>query len=109
MKINDGIVNYEANRQLTETVSGLAGKAEEKNLSNEQKVNEENKLKQDVIVDISQASKEAQKIKEIILSEPDIREDKVAGLKEKIDSGKYIVNYGRVADKMVDALLDEIL
>ena len=74
-----------------------------------QKVNEENKLKQDVIVDISEASKEAQKIKEIILSEPDIREDKVADLKEKIDSGRYKVNNDLVADKIVSAFLQEIL
>jgi len=60
-------------------------------------------------VNLSQASKEAQKIKEIIASEPDVREDKVADLKERIESGRYTIDHAKVADKLVNELIDELL
>jgi len=108
MKIDDNIISYEISRYLPESTPNATEKIEEKQLSDKQKVEGKNGSGQDTIVNLSQASKEAQKIKEIISSEPDVREDKVSALKEKIESGRYRIDHKRVADKLVDAFIDEI-
>jgi negative regulator of flagellin synthesis FlgM len=107
MKIDDKIINYEINQYLPKSPPNAAEKVDEKAISNEQKV--EGSADQDAIVNLSQASKEAQKIKEIIASEPDVREDKVADLKERIESGRYPIDHAKVADKLVNELIDELL
>ena len=107
MKIDDKIINYEINKYLPKPPPNAAEKVDDKGVSDEQKV--EGSGDQDAIVNLSQASKEAQKIREIIASEPDIREDKVAHLKERIESGKYTIDHAQVADKLVNELLDELL
>jgi len=107
MKIDDKIINYEINKYLPSSPPNATEKIDEKGVSDEQKVEES--ADQDAIVNLSQASKEAQKIEEIIASEPDVREDKVADLKERIESGRYTIDHAKVADKLVDELIDELL
>jgi len=107
MKIDDKIINYEINKYLPKSPPNAPEKVNEKGISDQQKV--EGSADQDTIVNLSQASKEAQKIKEIIASEPDVREDKVADLKERIESGRYTIDHAKVADKLVDELIDELL
>jgi len=107
MKIDDKIINYEINKYLPKSPPNAAEKVDEKGISDEQRV--EGSADQDAIVNLSQASKEAQKIREIIASEPDVREDKVADLRERIESGKYTIDHAKVADKLVDELIDELL
>ncbi|MDH4207042.1 MAG: flagellar biosynthesis anti-sigma factor FlgM, partial [Desulfobacteraceae bacterium] len=63
---------------------------------------------QDTIVNLSTASKETQTAREIIASEPDVREDKVAELRKRIESGNYTIDNKAVADKIVDSFIDEI-
>ena len=109
MKIDDRIINYEISKHLPQSKPNETKKIEEKQLSDEQKVEKQDQSGQDTIVNLSQASKETQKIKEITASEPDVREDKVSALKEKIESGRYNIDHDAVADKLVDAFLDEIL
>ena len=109
VKIDDKTITSEISKYLSKPTPNETEKIEEKQLSCEQKVEGKDISAQDTIVNLSQASKEAQQIKEIISSEPDIREDKVAVLKEKIESGRYKVDHNRVADKLVDAFLDELL
>ena len=106
MKIDDKIINYEINKYLPKSPPNAAEKVNEKAVSDEQKVG--GSADQDTIVNLSQASKEAQKIKEIIASELDVREDKVADLKERIESGRYTIDHTKVADKLVDELIDEL-
>jgi negative regulator of flagellin synthesis FlgM len=106
MKIDDKIINYEVNKYLPSSPPNATEKVD-KGVSDEQKV--EGSADQDAIVNLSQASKEAQKIKEIIASEPDVREDKVADLKERIESGRYTIDHAKVADKLVNELIDELL
>ena len=108
MKIDDKIINYEISKYLSKSTPNATEKIAEKQLSDEQKVERKDRSEQDTVVNLSQASKEAQKIKEIILSEPDVREDKVSALKESIESGRYRIDHNGVADKLVDAFLDEI-
>ena len=109
MKVDDKTITYEISKHLSKFIPNETEKIEEKQLSDKQKVDTKDTSGQDTIVNLSQASKEAQQIKEIISSEPDIREDKVAVLQERIESGRYKVDHNRVADKLVDTFLDELL
>ena len=109
MKIDDRIINYEISKQLPKPIPNATEKIEEKQHSNGQKVEGKSQLEQDTIVNLSLASKEAQLINEIISSESDLREDKVSALKEKIESKRYGIDYEGVADKLVDAFIEEIV
>jgi negative regulator of flagellin synthesis FlgM len=109
MKIDDEMIHYEISKCLPQSTPNAAEKTDEKHPADEQRAEAKQGPEQDTIVNLSQASKEAQHIKEIISSEPDIREDKVSELKERIESGRYRIDHDRVADKLVDAFLDELL
>jgi negative regulator of flagellin synthesis FlgM len=108
MKIDDRILNYEISKQLPNSTQNAMEVNKEKQLSDQQQVEEKAQSEQDTIVNLSQTLKETQLIKEIISSEPDIREDKVFELKQKIESGKYTIDNDAVADKLVDSFIDEI-
>lgn len=109
MKIDNRIIHYEISKQLPKRpeneIEGMGGQQS----SNEPKVEDKNQSGQDTIVNLSTASKEAQIAREVIASEPDVREDKVAELKNRIESGNYTVDNKAVADKIVDSFIDEIL
>ena len=108
MEIDDKIISYEISKYLPKSPPNTSEKIAEKQLSEERKVEEKDRSGQDTIVNLSQASKETQKIKEIISSEPDVREDKVSALKEEIESGRYKIDHKGVADKLVDDFMDEL-
>jgi negative regulator of flagellin synthesis FlgM len=60
-------------------------------------------------VDLSDKAKEFQRIRKILDKVPDVREEKVQELKERIQSGNYAVDAGKVAAKMVsESLIDMI-
>ena len=109
MNIDDKMTHNEINRYLPKSTPSTTEKIEEKQPPVQPKVEGEVRSEQDTIVNLSRASKEAQQIKEIISAEPAVREDKVSALKERIESGKYIIDHDGVADKLVDASVDEIL
>jgi negative regulator of flagellin synthesis FlgM len=52
--------------------------------------------------DISSRGREAARAKAIANAAPDVREEKIAELKQKIAAGKYRVNPEAIADRMVD-------
>jgi len=108
MKIDNRIIQYEINKQLPKRpgneIEGMRGQQ----TSNEPKVEDKNQSGQDTIVNLSTASKEAQTASEIIASEPDVREDKVAELRKRIESGNYTIDNKAVADKIVNSFIDEI-
>jgi negative regulator of flagellin synthesis FlgM len=109
MKIDNRIIQYEISKQLPKRPENEIEGMGEQQTSNEPKVEEKNQSGQDTIVNLSTASKEAQTAREVIASEPDVREDKVAELKKRIESGNYTVDNKAVADKIVDSFIDEIL
>ncbi len=109
MKIDDKIISYEINKYIPKSNSNATQKIEGKQLSEETKVEGKDRSDQDIVVNLSRASKEAQLIKETISSEPEVREDKVSALRERIESGKYKIDNEAVADKLVNAFLDDIL
>ena len=108
MKIDDRIINYEINRQLSQSKPNAVEKIDDKQVlaGKNNKGNEQSK--ENAIVDLSQNSKEVQKIKEVVESSPDLREEKVSELKDRIESGRYNIDNERVADKLVNAFLEEI-
>lgn len=108
MKIDDKIISYEINKYIPESTPNSTEKIEGKQLSVEKEAEGKDRLDRDIVVNLSQASKEAQLIKEIISSEPEVREDKVSALRESIESGKYKIDNEAVADKLVDAFMDDI-
>ena len=108
VKVDDKTITYEISKHLSKSVPNETEKIGEKQFSDKKEIDTNDASGQDTIVNLSHASREAQQIKEIISSEPDIREDKVAALKEKIESGQYKVDHSRVANKLVDAFLEEM-
>ena len=108
MKINGKIMGYEISKQLPNSAQQAKEAYGDKKLSDEPKADGKEQVTQDTIVNLSTASKEAQLIQKTIASEPDVREDKVAELKERIQSGNYKIDHEAVASKLVDASLDEI-
>ena len=109
MKIDNRIIQYEINKQLPKRTENEIEGMGKQQTSNDPKIEEKNQSGQDTIVNLSTASKEAQTAREVIASEPDVREDKVAELRKRIESGNYTVDNKAVADKIVDSFIDEIL
>jgi flagellar biosynthesis anti-sigma factor FlgM len=108
MKIDNRIIHYEISKQLPKRPENEIEGMGAKQTSGEPKVEEKNTSGQDTIVNLSTASKEVQTANEIIASEPDVREDKVAKLRKKIESNNYTVDNKAVAGKIVESFIDEI-
>lgn len=53
-------------------------------------------------VEVSSKAKDAAKAKAMAQSAPDVREEKVAKLREAVKNGSYNVDADRIADRMVD-------
>ena len=104
MKIDSKIATYEISKQLTNTSPGVS---DDKQVPGE--VKPEKNATQDSIVHISKASKEVQLAEKVIAETSDIRADKVAQIRAKIESGDYEIDHEKVASKMIDSHLDELL
>jgi negative regulator of flagellin synthesis FlgM len=60
-------------------------------------------------VDLSAKAKEFQQIRQILDQTPDVRDDKVQELKDRIQSGNYTVDSGKIAAKMLgESLIDTL-
>jgi negative regulator of flagellin synthesis FlgM len=104
MKIDSKIAAYEISKHLPHTASGIADdKQQPKDAETVQKSGA-----QDTIVHLSRASKEVQLADNIISKTPDVRADKVAEIREKIQSGTYEIDHEMVAAKMIDSNLEEL-
>jgi negative regulator of flagellin synthesis FlgM len=89
--------------------SGEAGATKKTERSNEasqsapvKKAQESAAGSQAAKADISSRAREFSKAKEVAAAAPDVREEKVAELKRKIQSGNYSVDAQAVADRMVN-------
>ncbi len=61
-------------------------------------------------VQISTESRKAARLREVLDSHPDIREEKVTALKKEVDEGTYKVDSNKVADKVIrEALVESAL
>ncbi len=59
-------------------------------------------------IDVSARAQEAKKIKEIAMAAPDVDMAKIEKFRKMIDEGKYTVDAKAVADRMVDAELENL-
>jgi negative regulator of flagellin synthesis FlgM len=60
-------------------------------------------------VDLSAEAKDFQRIRQMLDQIPDVREGKVRELKDRIESGNYVVDSGKAAAKMLgESLIDTI-
>jgi negative regulator of flagellin synthesis FlgM len=109
MKIEDKIISFEVAGNLKNISPSGAERLERERLAAGEKVPEQASAEGDAVVRFSEASKEAQRIKEAVASQPEIREDKVASVREKLESGSYEVDYEGVADKLVDAFIEDLI
>lgn len=105
MKIDNKIANYEISKQITKSAHNIN---EGQQLLDGQKNQEIKSESRDTIVNLSHASKELRLASEAIASAPDIREDKIAEIRDKIESGTYRIDNQTVADKMVGSFIDEL-
>ena len=90
-----------------------------KNIKNDKEINVKDKeaskeVGNEVItgdkVDISSKAKEIREAKMLLNSLPDIREEKVAQIKERVENGSYQIEEKKTAAKMIKgSLLDELL
>jgi negative regulator of flagellin synthesis FlgM len=108
MKIDDKIISYELTGKLRKLSSGDAERVAKERLPAERHVQEQQPPQGDAIVHLSEASREAQAVMELLASLPDVRNDVVADMKERIETGTYEVNYEAVADKLVDTFIDDL-
>ena len=70
---------------------------------------EKQQTKADTVV-LSDMAKKVQEAQKQLKAMPDVREDKVAQLKEQIENGTYEINEEKIADKMLkDSLLNDLL
>jgi negative regulator of flagellin synthesis FlgM len=61
-------------------------------------------------VELSPEAKQIQRAKELIDSLPDIREEKVAEIRARIEAGEYQIDGEKIASKMIEeALLNELI
>ncbi|HED00358.1 MAG TPA: flagellar biosynthesis anti-sigma factor FlgM [Proteobacteria bacterium] len=59
-------------------------------------------------VELSAASRDIQKIQEVLKNTPDVRAEKVQELKSKIESGQYRVDAREIANKMISDLIQDL-
>jgi flagellar biosynthesis anti-sigma factor FlgM len=60
-------------------------------------------------VNLSAEAKDFQRIRQILDETPDVREGKIRELKDRIESGNYVIDSGKVAAKMLgESLIDTI-
>lgn len=60
-------------------------------------------------VDLSAKAKEFQQIRQILDQTPDVRDGKIQELKDRIESGNYTIDSGKIAAKMLgESLIDTI-
>lgn len=60
-------------------------------------------------LELSKTGKEFQLASKAVANKPDIREDKVNEIKQRLATGTYTVSADEVAEKMVNQFFDEII
>jgi negative regulator of flagellin synthesis FlgM len=92
------VINIDAYLRTAENKKPLTEETKKAEVSNEEKVQ------------LSPKAKEMQRVKEVVEATPDVREEKVAALKEAIDKGTYEVDSNTTAEKMIrESLIDRLL
>ena len=109
MEINDKTAIYPAGMSLERPTSEATERIKKKEAHDEEGKQVSGKSDQHAVVSISRASRDAQLINEILESVDGVREDRISELKGKIASGRYSVDPEKVASKLLDDWLDDVL
>ena len=64
---------------------------------------------QDDKVSLSDASRDMQTAKQAIAESPDIRSEKVNEIKQAVADGRYEIDAGKVAEKMIGSIISEVI
>ena len=64
---------------------------------------------QDDRVSLSHASREMQTAKDAVAATSDIRQEKVDAIKQSVESGDYEIDPGKIAEKMVGSMVNELI
>lgn len=59
-------------------------------------------------LEISQTGKDYHVAKQILTNIPDVREDKVNEIKQRLDAGTYDISSDELADKLINRYFDEL-
>ncbi|MDF2537037.1 MAG: hypothetical protein K0S76_58 [Herbinix sp.] len=59
------------------------------------------------MLEISQTGKDYQVARQIVSRTPDIRQDRVNEIKQRMEAGTYNINTEEVADKLIESYFDE--
>jgi negative regulator of flagellin synthesis FlgM len=65
--------------------------------------------KEGTVVSLSPRAQEVQLAKKTVESTPDVRQDKVQEISDKIKEGNYEIDAEKTAEKMVSAFFDKIM
>ena len=95
---------YEITRFISEKVVSPANETYVKT-STQNNISPESR--EDAIVNLSEASKDVLKAREVIESQPDVRLDMVNTIQEEIEKGAYKVNTEKTAEKILGYYIDE--
>jgi len=103
MKINSNVTAGSSGIQSLESKKTDKASNASKLASGEKSENVATSLRSDSAnTDISSKAKDMAKAKQIAADAPDVREAKIAALKEQIQNKKYNVGADAIADKLVD-------
>jgi negative regulator of flagellin synthesis FlgM len=69
----------------------------------------ETERSQDDRVSLSNASKDMQAAEDAVAATPDVREEKVSAIKQAVENGTYEVDPGKIADKMIGSIVNEMV
>ena len=94
-KVDDAAIQGIQQYQKTEKVQDEANPIVSGSAAPEEKVN------------LSTKARDTQQLRDAVSQLPDVREEKISELKDKVDKGAYDVNGQKIAEKMVaESLLD---
>lgn len=109
MKIHQNPYSKAATEQSSAQAK-KAGRAERaaKAKSNQSDASAAAQVASGVKTEVSSRAKEMVQARGIAQSTPDIREDRVAELKARIENGEYRVNSDAVADRLIQEHMDQL-
>lgn len=104
MKISNSTPNY-----INQTYANPANAAANQNLKSQKAPDESAVEAKTDSINLSDRTKDLQKVYSAMETEPTDRKKYVADIKQQVESNQYSVNAETIADKLVGSLMDEIV
>jgi len=103
MKISNNTPNY-----LHQTYTNQTGAAAAKDLKSQKNPGEDTTVLQPDSINLSDRTKDLQKVSKAMETEPAERQKYVADIKQKVETNQYNMNAEAVAGKWADFIINEI-